>query len=376
MDRDVREYLRVLEADRREMRLRLGSTEPLRVQRSRSQQRRFKRLREELKKQAQERFTRRSRRAYRHDVSIEMSLHISNNEATSTPRIVKAYLDLLKGIVYRDDRSVAHLMVDRFDFDSTSELAELLSGPSNEPTEVFVTIKPVRIYREQFQRALRASWDNYGEDSPWEHAERDGEPTMLLELARDVDLMFPNITEEERREAALGFQRDAQRAITELVVSVPFTSEDFPGGSAEPRGFAGMLPGEVLLPLPHRSSQGTPWTAEVEHRLSEHKRKWKLLREPLHPPLAVDIAVPEGASFVDLDNLAAALISPIQKTFLSLSSLSPITTYRVYRAAGSNPFIRVRLMDPMIVRSLPQAIAETQEQLRRQLPEGLLGQRH
>jgi hypothetical protein len=372
MDPNVKEYLRILEADHREMHLRLGSKEPLRTQRSRSQQRRFRQLREDLKAQAKERFDRRSRRAYRRDVSIEMSLFLSDNQSTSTTRIVKAYLDVLKGIVYGDDRSIAHLMVDRFDIDSTSDLDELLSDPSKQPTEVFITVKPIRIYREQFQRALRASWDSYGDESAWERSERSGEPEMLLELARDVHVLFPNMTDEERREVALGFQRDAQRAITELVSSVPFTSQDFPGGSAEPRGFAGMLPGEILLPLPHLSPQETPWVTEIEHRLSEHRRRWRLLKDPLHPPLAVDIAVPGGGSFVDLDNLAAALIGHVQKAFFSPASKSPIGTYRVYRVDNSSRLIRVRLMDPMIVRSLPDAMQDTQEELRRRPPEGFL----
>lgn len=253
------------------MHLRLSSSEPLRMQRSRRQQRRFRRLREDLKAQAKARFDRRSRRAYRRDVSVEMSLFLTDNEATSTARIVKAYMDLLKGIVYADDRSVAHLMVDRFDLDSASDIQGLTRDPSNQPVEVFITVKPVRIYREQFDRALKASWDSYGEESPWERSDHPPEPTTLLDLARDVDILFPNMPDEERRQAALGFQRDAEKAITELVVSVPFSSEDFPGGSGEHRAFAGMLPGEILVPLPHRSSQQTPWATEVKFSLQRHR---------------------------------------------------------------------------------------------------------
>jgi hypothetical protein len=153
---------------------------------------------------------------------------------------------------------------------------------------------------------------------------------MLLDLAR-CGRAFPNMSEDERRQAALGFQPNAQRAITELVASVPFTSQNFPGGSGEPRGFAGMVPGEILVPLPHCSSQETPWATEVEECLQRHRAKGRLVGDSLHPPLAVEIAVPDGGPSVDLDNLAAALLDQLQNVFFAPSTSAPIRTYRIYR---------------------------------------------
>lgn len=54
------------------------------------------------------------RRPFRGEVAVEIDLHaIGVQQPAASPPAVKAYLDLLQGIAYRDDRCIACLRVTR-----------------------------------------------------------------------------------------------------------------------------------------------------------------------------------------------------------------------------------------------------------------------
>lgn len=380
LDPSIRTYLSILEADKRGIRLRFSSDEPLRAPTSRSQRRRFKGLRSDLQEAARGRFVRRA--AFRGPVSVEASFFMRTAAEVSLHRIVKAYLDLLKGIAYRDDSSISHLMVDRVTLSKNgNDLFEGLpfTPPKSADVEVFMIIKPLRIYRDQLDRAVTAegqgdSWDlDFGsldlfDLSPWEpDTESEENASALSDIARNIGNHFPSLSLEQRKELAISYERRADEARTKIITSIPFQITDRPGGLIGTSLFQGAHPGEILLPPPHPRPQQTPWDEEVEEDLRRHKARWRILSKSLMPPVGLDIAVPDTSPYKDLDNLAATVASRVEQVFFDLPPGS-VTTYRVYWVKAPRPDLRLRLMNPAQMRALPEAISRVHRSLGGNLP--------
>ena len=368
IDPEVRTYLSVLEADRRTVRLHFSTPEPLRARAGKSRRRQLQDLRSEVRKAAQNRFV--GRAPYRGQVSIEADFFLHTAHDVSTYNMVKAYLDALKGIVYADDVSVGHLMVMRENLrpdDRRPEWPDDLpfTPPTSEATEVFMVIKPLRIYQEQFDRAyhhesLTTDWSDpfdfaMSDLSPWElSGDEPDDPFELLATAREVQNEFPSLSPIQHHQLAEAYERWADKARTEWVTRASFSARDRPGGSPE-QFLAGRLPGDMLLPGPHRASQPVPWVEQLEQEIRKHQTKLRLLERPLRGPVGVDIAVPISAPAKDLDNLAHAVIRSIEKVLFQPVAES-ISTYRVYRVNAPSERLHVRLMNPRHMRSLPDAI--------------------
>lgn len=100
------------DSERRVLRLRLESEYLLRKAPSAPAVRKMRRLRPELASQARTQMQAQGRRAFRGPISVEVDIRaMSLANAASAPPAVKAYLDLLEGIAYADDRQIEHLRV-------------------------------------------------------------------------------------------------------------------------------------------------------------------------------------------------------------------------------------------------------------------------
>jgi hypothetical protein len=72
-----------------------------------------------LAEQARAKMDHQHRRAFRGMVAVEIDLHaIGVQQPAASPPAVKAYLDLLIGIAYEDDRAIACLRVTRHAIDN------------------------------------------------------------------------------------------------------------------------------------------------------------------------------------------------------------------------------------------------------------------
>lgn len=102
-----RSYLDAIDGQRRRLRLKFISDDLLRKPRT-GQARRIGTLRGTLTEQARHQMRARRRRPFRGDVAVEIDLHaIGVPQPATSPPAVKAYLDLLEGIAYPDDRRLA-----------------------------------------------------------------------------------------------------------------------------------------------------------------------------------------------------------------------------------------------------------------------------
>jgi hypothetical protein len=377
MDPDTGTFLNVLEADKRAIRLRFSSDEALRTATSRAQRRRLAHLRKELQGAALRRFVRRA--AFRGPVSLEVTIFLRKARALSTRRVVKAYLDMLKGIVYPDDSSVRHLMVDRIDVSDEPDISSSdlgLSIPKPSDVEVFMTVKPLRIYIEQLERAAHYQGEDRGFDlelslydsSPWE-SEQDEDlesPSTLAETAENITTHFSSLSPDQQKEMAFHYQRRSDEARTRLVTSLSFQVNDRPAAPISTSLLPGAHPGEIMLPPPHSKRQQPSWEDELQAALVAHRSNWKVLASPLVPPVGMEIAIPQIAPFKDLDNLAAQVATTVEKVFFDAPGA--VTTYRVYVGKATRPELRLRLMDPHQMRALPDAISRVHRRLGGRLP--------
>jgi len=109
--RDRREYLDAVDAGRRGLQLRLASPVLLRKpDKNRTQVKRMRQLAVGLANEVRAQMRCQGRRRFRSPVAVQIDLHaVALEQPAGTPPSVKAYLDLLQGLVYDNDRSV-HLV--------------------------------------------------------------------------------------------------------------------------------------------------------------------------------------------------------------------------------------------------------------------------
>lgn len=112
---ELADYLDAIAAWSRGLRVRVMTAELLRQGGSRQGRARQQQMLREARQQLADQMRAQRRRRFRGDVSVELDIFASDEpEPPSAPKSVKRYLDALSGIVYADDRQVAHLSVIRF----------------------------------------------------------------------------------------------------------------------------------------------------------------------------------------------------------------------------------------------------------------------
>ena len=367
--------------------LRVQTEELLRKPTGRTQRRRQERLLVDAQHQLRSQMAANKRRAFRGDVAVDLSIHASGQRSVpASPRVVKRYLDAMNGIVYADDRQVAHLTVHRF-ADDWPGLSRWPQGPANENpspwVDLFVT--PVRVSGcdwdrglallegEQWQLRHRHEFSIVGnEDHDLQHAIEG----LVLESWSDEDEdRLREVLEEFREDhagcgplhllptdLAAGLREMAQSEATMLVQKLILDQTpgraDHPGAGLTRRGrrYAELgldaldldagrdryeLPGRFWLPL--RSDQPS-WPEAVRDAMERHLQHWRVLDRAFDQPLSLDIgAFGLTDSGRDVDNLARVVLTEFEQRFCG-ESRGTVVSYRAYRRPAAQPGIRVLVM--------------------------------
>lgn len=406
-----RQFLDAIDAERRSLELHLHSPELLRRGTNRAQKARMAELRKLLRQDIVAQMRRGERRRFRGPVSIEIDLHaVSTEAAASSPPAVKAYLDLLQGPVYEDDRSVRHLRVARHARDNPTlrEPPEdwLYAGERRRPrgpaegVDVRIRVLPMRLYTTDFDRAfdLREqvfgdseryrSWDHQL-DHPfwaveWRPNEDDDRLSVLRAEHRD-DLENRGLYElggfydtETMRGLRLAQRHRREREIRalrhRLFLDQRPQDYDRPGPRSELdellwKGMGEhadllrdrdlLMPGSFFLPLPPEAHGDGPWKRTVTAAMAEHRERFPgFSAEPLDRALALDIAVRgAGANRRDLDNLARDILVPFEESYCA-GRRGTVVSYRVYEAEGPRDEVRVLVMADERLHQLEDAIAK------------------
>lgn len=389
--RDRRSYLDAVDGERRRLRVKLVSDDLLRKPSTAVQARRMRALADDLAEQARHQTRSRARRPFRGDVAVEIDLHaIGVQQPAASPPAVKAYLDLLQGIVYRDDSCIACLRVTRHakdnplfrgvpeDWTYSGATPRFPHGPKSH-VEVRITIQPLRTYVADVDRLFRLREkvfeDRYGDaldadgaeffGNLFDHFEDDNRLDELREEERDESerrgLYAPGGLFDAHPELAanLSQMRKAEvRALRrKLLLDGGPGPLDRPG---PPPAITRLLwhsnpnlkrldshdifgAGRFRLPYPAGIPVGVPWRQQVRRELAEVHSRWRILDVLIGAPLALDIAVRGPAGGKDLDNLARDVVVPFEEVVCA-NRRGTVASYRVYRAAPESGVPGVRLL--------------------------------
>lgn len=401
---DRRTYLDAVDAQRRRLRFKLVSDELLRKGETRVQRHRMQALADDLRAQLRTRIRALGRHAFRGQVAVEIDLRaVSIDQPPASPPAVKAYLDLLEGIAYADDRAVAYLRVTRDAADNPwfrrtrggydllyGSLPRIPHGPKDH-VEVEIVIQPVRTYVADFDRVFdlrelvfEGDWDDRDEPGAeffsqrFDHGSDDNRMDDLEEEERDhlagrgiYGNEGPFALDTGVRESLCEMRRAEMRALRgKLLLDLRPQHLDRPGPPPpmtrliwredpryqewETKEMVG--PPQFTLPLPPTRSGGPPWRETVRRAMAAHHSRWRML-DALHGrAVALDIAVRGmGQNPRDLDNLARDVVMPFEEIFCSHERGS-VASYRVYTTEVGPPGVRTQVMGDERLDSLEQAI--------------------
>jgi len=415
--RDRREYLDAVDAGRRALRLRLSSPLLLRKpDKNRRQAQLMRQLAAELTNEVRAQMRHKRRRHFRSPVAVTIDLHaVALDQPPGTPPSVKAYLDLLQGLAYEDDRNVLVVHATRHAADNPilrntergwvwdAELPRFPVGPA-QGVEVRIDVRPVRLYTAGYDALWRRRQAVFGDHAV---VNRNADGKEVFESERMDDFLANDTLEDleaEQREDLTGtgplygpggvYDRD--EASRELRGRIRVMREqrmasmrnrpllrqwlgptDRPGplsSSAvhfhpyewmQAHGY--VLPGVLELPLPSDTTHPSDYGRTVAELVAAHARRVQPLA-PFAAPLALDIAVrqpPSGRK--DLDNLAHTLMGPYERVFCA-GARGSIASYRVYVTESGPPGVRVLVMPDARLEALPRAMETTRQWILAQRP--------
>lgn len=394
------DFLNVLAAQRRELRLTMATGRPLRHPKTATHRRQFAPLRAQVARQIDLQLDARGRRAFRGRIAVELLLGVpgSGRHDAGLPPLVKAYLDLLKGPVVFDDARIDHLLVLRQPVagDRTVVLARclplsihaaeydrafrLLSELGTIPAEPprFLDGRPVdRIWGlDRFDRYAREVTDEEErvlaliDELDCEHDEQ-----LADDPDSDVDLDIPRGFEEfadpeVRADAREHLLRATGLACGEELTDQGFDARDRPGKppvwleEARAQHGADLLeldddaPGCFVLPAPPERSAaagGANWARMIAGVFSQRAgwRPWRQAR--FGGPLALDIAFRGSAGrHSDLDNAARRVLREFERAFAA--NAPQVGGYRVYRRPAPIDDVRVRVLPAVRLELLSRAM--------------------
>lgn len=393
--------LNVLAADARELVLELQTKRPLAKPKSRSQKKAMRQERANAQESIRYQLTAEGRRAFRGLVALELRLEMPPGpHRAGLPRVVKDYLDVLKGLVLPDDAVVEHLLVLH------------TNAPEGRPFTSRIRCLPLSVFVSEFDRSFRLI-DELGEDPddiprrdrPWGLGRFDSDDEELLrydegvvalideidadEAAQlkedadaDVDLQLSeSFREFEDPDARAGVRRDLldsiSRARARWFCDQGFDVRDRPGpppvwlnevawqSSAEVAALDDAGPGCFVLPPPptNRTPPGQrSWENLIAGEFFARRMSgwWNL---DFRGPLALDIAIRgDAAPNSDIDNVAHRVLGSFVEAFNLEASL--IGGYRVYRKAGPAKDIRVRVLPLVRLSLLTDSMTNARELVR------------
>lgn len=405
--------LNVLAAERREFVFSVTTSELLRKPRTRHQVRRLALLRAEARRQVTEQLSDQARRSFRGRVAVQIRLtsQTGRNEA-GLGRVIKDYVDLLKGVVVFDDARIDHLLVRR----ESSTAGDAVAAVRCLPISVFAA-EYDRAFKVLGERAVpRVSTARFRDGAPiaqmppWGLRRFDDfEQEALLDDERmlddirwvdqqeadaisddpdgllcDLDLDLGSLPEEFADWQLRGRMRD------ELADSIAFRRgtwltdhgfEAWDRAGAAPSWLEETVasdladieklredgPGCFFLSAPPTcptASGEMRWPAQIEREFSRGLTGgW--LQSRFGGPVAFDIALRGHAGLhTDVDNLAHVVMAAFGRAFGPLDA--PVGGYRVYRQlAASRSDIRVRLIPAIRLDVLAAAMDEARMIVRR-----------
>jgi hypothetical protein len=386
------DFLNVLAAERRELRLTMTTDRPLRQGRSPSRRRQLEAYRATVARQIDFQLDARGRRAFRGRIAVELRLGVprGGRDDAGLPALVKAYLDVLKGPVVFDDSTVDHLLV-------------LRQPAETERTVVFARCLPLAIFAAEYDRAFRLlseletlpderqarfvnfapvdwTWglDHYDQDSRDINADDefvlsvidgiDRQEAELLDDDPDADLRsadfgIPDRLEELIDPSTRDYWRDFLREKTGLargeeLTDLGFDARDRPGtapawleqaqalDAADLLELSDQAPGCFILPSP--PTRPTPperpdWADLVCGVFAERASTEPWRRARFGGPVALDIALRGNAGrHLDVDNLAHRVLREFERAFGT--HMPQIGGYRVYRRPAASNDVRVRVL--------------------------------
>lgn len=361
--------------------LEVKTDELLRQGTKRSHRGRQERLLAEAREQLSSQMRDRKRRPFRGEVAVELTIHaFGSGPIPQAPKSVKRYLDAMSGIVYSDDRQVAHLVVHRLADDwpgrsGASRKAVRGDAEQHRPT-VTINVSPLRIFARDWERAFCGP-QGWHDDWLMDDDSLRGESRRRLEdlsegrwTAND-DFRLNELRDEERQDRAGGWldrlppdlatllrdmrRREMDRLRRKLLLDQlpgaydhPLGKEpDFNAELARDLGIDAIeesrwnLPGSFWLPLGHRASD---WADAVRLVMQEHRAGWRVLPDAFDNPLALDIAaVGLGSSGKDIDNLGHVVLAEFERLYCG-DHRGTVVMYRIYRKPSSSPGVRVQVM--------------------------------
>jgi Holliday junction resolvase RusA-like endonuclease len=395
------DFLNVLAAERRELRLTMTTDRPLRAPKTATHRRRVAQLREQVAEQIAGQLDSHSRGAFRGRIAVELRLSVPDGgrHDAALPALVKAYVDLLKGPVVFDDASVDHLLVLRqpaqdgrtvvlarclplsiftAEYDRAFRLLSELETLPAEPPPRFIDGRAVeRVWGlDRFDRYARevlveesrllalieeldAECDEQIEDDPDADADL-GIPAGFEEFADPV--VRAGAREQLRHTVAL--------ARGEELADQGFDARDRPGeppdwldrarmeGAAEVLELDDAAPGCFVLPAPPERSAdaGEPGWAQMIAGVFAQRTKDRSWREArFSGPLALDIAFRGTAGrHSDLDNAARRVLREFERAFAA--NAPQVDGYRVYRRPAMSDDVRVRVVPAVRLELLSRAM--------------------
>jgi hypothetical protein len=366
------DFLEVLAASRREVRVLLENDQPLRKPRK-GQATWLRRLsadaREDLANQLA------GRRPFRGRIAVRLDVTLPRRFTNfGLRRIAKEHLDLLRGLVFADDATVDHLEVHRRIDDV-------------ERVRVGLLCLPLSVFCADFDRAFRLADELAVEVPPrgWGSAFDQHDASLLgydigvldfineldaqedEQLAEDpdgsIDLDIPSNMSEfadwQVRASTRAHLEDAiARSRARRLCDQGLDSRDRPGPTPRWQHEAHELdeadvltlsdagPGCFLLPAPPRRTRADgehPWPWHLERGIWQQLSQERMTAVRFSGPVALDIAFRGGcANHADIDNLAHKIVAAFLRT---LSRSSPdVSSYRSYRLDGGDRAVRLRVL--------------------------------
>lgn len=399
-DERIRDYLDAIDSWRRRVLLQIETVELLRKPEGRSQARRQEQLLEDARSQLRASMRASGRRAFRSEVSVGLTIVAPDDMvAPSAPKSVKRYLDALTGIVYIDDRQIAHLLVHRFADDHPyrreRQARSRFTSFEREVPSVHIEAMPVRLYAADYDRAFSTRARGARRHDEQLEEERDhesGRELSRLHEERERDAESEGVYGLRNEELVRTMRDLREKEIRELEMNRLLRHHpdryDRPGPDPDrhiaPFGLGSdtvvrlqkryAIPGTIWLPpllTARRDRGGESWSRLARQQLTEHRNDWgPLLPDFFDRPIALDIAIfGADTNTHDIDNVAHAVLQNFEELYCQ-DRRGTVTAYRAYRQTGEHRGVRVQLMTDDRLRELEHAIDEARSEVIEAGPSG------
>ena len=327
------------------------------------------------------------------DGEVSVQIAVLAGEDLQPPHardVVKAYLDLLTGLAYHDDRQIAHLNVSRSALDHPAMIAGIKRYGRGQPwspatlrtPQVLIALEPVEQYTLAYDRArrqaeLRHERDRgrYGHDederprSPWHTHWTETDYIELEELEREYRRLQSGSHPVVDEFAAFARERIAEKR-TEFLLDAYLGVADRPGPlPADTRESLELVPdlarqlfheqwpgGVFHLRPPGGGEHRSAWREELRAAIDAQAERWRAFTPTVETRLALDIAVRQAdAGSGDLDNIAHDVLVAFEERCCE-GRRGSVVAYRAYRAEGPGPDLRVLVMQSAQLRALEEHI--------------------